>query len=315
MCILLYCFSLAIATPVYKNDVINVFADEKFSEFALSVAKPLTERIYSFHKEIGIYPKATADFHIISGKTAYQQVTKDKSIIVEHSDAFYSSNEQRIYIRSPEQISENYLKILLHEYIHWYLDYIFATAPLWFHEGMAVQYSHQVGYDRYYLFVRERFWGNKLKLNDMYYRYPKQKSEWNLFYLTSAFVIKYMRDEHPNEWKTFWDLTASAVNQSELDASQSRPTFSYVFYSAYQRSAKSFEYGFDRYTRRLALQYLLLGINGIVFGMLPFVIIWIYVIRRKRHLQMPDYPDLPIDEGSDPEAIYSEEDDFEDTEK
>ncbi len=280
LCLLLFVSGICFARPVFTNDVIRIFADDRHESYAKNVAEQLSIKIHSMHREIGIYPRQTADFVIVPSRPAYQALTQNKAKIVEHSDAFYSASDRTIYIRSPEQISDNYLKILMHEYIHWYVDYTFGRAPLWFHEGMAVEYSYQFGYERYYLFVRSTFWGDKLRLNEMYYRYPEHKKDWNLFYLTSAFVIKYMRDEQPEAWKRFWDFAAREPQAS----------FSNAFYYAYAVSANSFAGGFDAYAKRIGWQYLFIGINGLVFALLPVIMVFGFYKRRRKQNRLPDLP-------------------------
>ncbi|MDZ4121938.1 MAG: hypothetical protein U1C33_05925 [Candidatus Cloacimonadaceae bacterium] len=286
--------------PIVANELISIYADPPLEAFALGLEDPLTAKINALFQELGVYPDTPADFFIVSGKKAYQELTTGKGKIVEHSDAFYSPHEKRIYIRSPEQVTENYLKILLHEYIHWYIDYIFGTAPLWFHEGMAVQYAQQLGMDRYYHFIRSRFWGEKLNLNEMYFRYPATKSDWDLYYLTSAFAIKYMRDEHPEAWQKFWTMAARVLRYSELHNTGMRQGFSNVFFYAYGLSANAFSTGFDSYTRRLGYQYLFMGFNALLLGFLPFILIIAYFKRRSRMKRMPEYPE-PV-EQEEPDA-------------
>ncbi len=296
--IALFSWALCRAEPVFSNDVIRIFADTQHVSYASSVAEQLTDKIYSLHREIGIYPELSADFIIVPSRPAYQALTKHKAVIVEHSDAFYSPKDRAVYIRSPEQISDNYLKILMHEYIHWYVDYIFGRAPLWFHEGMAVQYSHQLGYDRYYRFVRSTFWGEKIHLNQMYHRYPQEKKDWDLFYVTSAFVIKYVRDDQPEAWKRFWDFAARHPGAS----------FSNTFYNSYGATANSFANGFESYARRIGWQYLFLGINGFIFAMMPFLLIITHYKRRRRQRMLPDLAlEISPEEGDDSDKSIDRE--------
>jgi hypothetical protein len=160
---------------------------------------------------------------------------------------------------------------------------------------MAVQYSHQLGYERYYLFVRSTFWGEKLHLNQMYYRYPKQQKDWDLFYMTSAFVIKYMRDDQPEAWKRFWDFVARHQGSS----------FSNTFYYAYGATANGFANGFESYAKRIGWQYLFLGINGLIFAMMPILLIITHYKRRRRLMRLPDLPndDLADDQDESDKSI------------
>lgn len=276
LCFLLFTVLLC-ANEVVSNELISISASPRHSTYAVSIAEHLSQRIGDLHRQIGIYPKAVAEFEIVHDAEAYALLSKGRKII-EHSDAFYSAIERKIYIRGPEQINDNYLKILLHEYIHWYVDYIFGKAPLWFHEGMAVEYSGQFGLERYYHFARYSFWGERMSLSNMYFDYPQRRQDWDLFYLTSAFVIKYMRESEPQKWQAFWDYAAR----------YHRSSFSAAFYYAYRLPANAFTKEFEAYTRRIGWQYLFIGFNGIVLSLLPLILTIAYFVRRHKMQQLPD---------------------------
>lgn len=248
------------------------------------------KRIDALQRDTGIYLEQKADVYIVPDRASYRHLASGKAAIVEFSDAFYSSAERRIYLRSSDQIWENYSDIFLHEYTHWYLDEIFLSAPLWFHEGMATHYAGQMGPQRYLHFVRERFWGNKLDLFALAYEYPAERREWPMYYLSSWFATDYMRNKDEAAWRRFWAITSAHARLGH------KTRFVSAFSQAYRSSLYEFNLDFAAYSRRQAWIYLIIGVNSIIFAILPVVLIFAWRKRRKKLLSMPEL-EPPVDES------------------
>lgn len=285
-----------------SSDIASVHAIDSRRDYTL-ILDELHSRADALQRELGIYTTRSAQIYIIDDPDLYKALSLGKNSIVEFSDAFYSSAEERIYIRSREQISGSYHQVIYHEYLHWLLDQLFESAPLWFHEGMATYYSGQLGYDRYLSFIRASFWGESSDLFLLSFSYPEDQQDWDNYYLSSYFALKWMRDKNPQSWKRFWDHTAGYWRRGY------RTDFISAFRVVYGQSLWSFNQTFRAYTRSLATQYLVIGINSLILAMLPAILIIAYRIRRKRRLALPD---LPIPEDDLPEEDEAE---IEDTEK
>jgi len=284
---LLYPFCLS-GDAVYQSSRFEIQAEAAHKDFAKGIAKPLEVRLADLHRQIGIYPTQSAQFIIVRSKADYQKLTQGKEGIIQQSRAFYLSSTRHIYLRGPEQVTDNYLKILIHEYMHWYVDYIFGSAPLWFHEGMAVEYAQQMSYERYYHFLRSRFIGSHFHLNEMYYTYPKSANAWDLFYSTSAIAIRYMKQGKHDAWQRFWNNAADNYRHAISNPHADPRSFSNSLYVAYGLSANAFAEDFGRYAKHLSYQYIFMAINALVLALLPLVLIIGYTIRKKRLRSMPD---------------------------
>lgn len=262
-----------------------------------NLAGQLDERIFALQADLGIYTSRKVEIFVLNSAAEYQALSRGKDKIVEFSDAFYSSREERIYIRSKQEIQESYLQILQHEYTHWYLDQIFDSAPLWFHEGMATYYAGQLGYERYLHFLQSSFWGNpgELLLSSSY---PKEQKDWQSFYLSSYFAVKWMKEKNQSSWQNFWDRTAQ--NWRRGYQTDFRPSFRL----AYGMELWQFHAVFGKYIKRLSFQYLIVAINAIILALMPIVLILAARRRKKKRALLPDLPlpvepDLPEEQGED----------------
>lgn len=270
-----------------QNQYFRVYSQPVNDAIAQKIGGPLSRRIEQLHITLGVKPTDTVDIVIIPDRQTYSALTIGRGRIVEFSEAFYDRLERRIFVRSPDQIGEGYLRILLHEYIHWLVDGIFLDAPLWFHEGMATYFSGQFGFEIHFLFLQHRFWGRYLNLSEMQHVYPTHQGEWQLFYLTSSLAIHYIMDKRMDEWNRMWDIVAWAQKADR------RLLYHRVFQDAFGQSASGFASDYDRYARRLAYLYIFYGFNALVFSLLPLVILIGWWKRRRR---MKYLPDLPVEE-------------------
>lgn len=259
----------------------------------------VNQRIDALQMSTGVYLDQLADIYIVPDRASYKALATGKASIVEFSDAFYSSRERRIYVRSSDQIWENYADIVLHEYVHWYLDELFLSTPLWFHEGLATRYANQMGPERYLYFVRERFWGNKMDLFELAYSYPAEQRDWQMYYLSSFFAAKYMQDKDPAAWNAFWKTAADNHQKGR------KTLFTTAFANSYRSSLYAFNLDFAAHSRRQAWIYLVIGANSVIFALLPFVLLIAWLRRRKRMHALPEL-ELPEEEAVPEEEADSE---------
>jgi hypothetical protein len=294
------------ALPAYQEvfgfESFTVHATEELSPSMQRIALLLDERIAELQMKVGIYPSEKPEIYIVQGEAEYQKLSLGKAEIVEFSDAFYSASENRIYIRSGEQVQQNYLKILLHEYIHWYLEQLFTETPLWFHEGMATYQSGQLGYDRYLMYIRESFLGKKGDLYRMSFRYPASREDWPMFYVSSAMALRFMEEKHPLAWQRFWEIVANSHREDQ------KIRFNQAFFSSYGISMYDFNRQFEHYSRRQGYLYLIVALNSLIFLCLPFIML---VVAAKGKRKMRALPELELDERDAEPGSEEEEQSYE----
>jgi hypothetical protein len=249
----------------------------------------LDARIDRLQMSTGVYLDAKADIYVVPDRASYRRIARGKGSVVEFSNAFYSSGERRIYVRSADQIWQNYAGVLIHEYTHWYLDEILTGAPLWFHEGMATLQGNEFGLDRYYHYIRERFWGNRMDLFTLAYEYPRQRADWEMYYLSSYFAVNYMQDKDPKAWLDFWKIVAENYRQGN------KTRFTKAFGQAYRSNLFTFNRDFAAASNKQAWIYLLAGFGSFLFMLLPFLAIFAMLRQRKKMRSLPDL-DQPVEE-------------------
>lgn len=274
--------------PVYQNSRLELYAEHPLNSGLQKTLDILGERIQDFELQLGIYPAAKCPIVLIDSARDYQKLSLGKAAIVEESDAFYNSQDGKIYIRSIDQVQENYLKLLLHEYLHWFVEDVFISAPLWFHEGMATVYSRQFGYERYLMYIRHSFWGQKGELFRHSYRYPSRKEEWSPFYQFSAMAVRYMERNYPEAWGDFWTRVSRTYRQGQ------KSHFGSIFIYSYRLSLYDFNLLFEKHSRRQGYLHLFVGVNSLIFILLALSL---PVIAYKRKKKMRELPDLEMEEG------------------
>ncbi len=271
-----------------------IYAEAPVTGNLITSLNALDTRIDALQMSLGIYTDKQALIYLVKDHKSYQRLSLGKAKIVEFSEAFYSGKEGRIYIRPAGEIKESFTKTLLHEYIHWYLEGIFQHTPLWFHEGMAVQYSGQMGFERYVYFLQQSFFGHSSDLFRMSYNYPEKQEDWQIFYLSSSMAVRFMSEKREKEWSYFWELVSRHQREGK------KAVFSECFSLAYRSNLYDFHLQFAAFVKRLRFQYLFWGINSLLAILLPLVLIMAHHQKRKRMALLPDLPE-PVDEIDDSE--------------
>lgn len=293
-CLLLCCSSLlADYSLQLKTTNLAVYAEKPIHPSLQKSLQRLDAKIDDLQMELGIYMDSPAPIYLVKDHASYQSLALGRAKIVEFSDAFYSGSERRIYIRPGEEVADGYFKTLLHEYIHWYLESIFAHAPLWFHEGMATHFSGQMGFERYLYYLQQSFLGRSSDLFRMSYNYPAKREDWQIFYLSSSMAVRYMSERKPRAWKRFWDTVALNRRNGQ------KTMFSDCFAFAYRSNLYDFHRDYSAYTKSLRYQYLFWGFNSLLALLLPFVLIIGYHIRRRKMRLLPDLPEAEDEETED----------------
>lgn len=272
ICLILFLVMQSLLASSAESSFENIIllGNEQDLEIISHVLWQFDQEIADFQKAIGSYLDSKITIRIAADKKEYQAWTKDTSSIIEFSLAFYDRQRESIQLRHPSEIRSLTLlrKILLHEYIHHYVDKFWKNPPLWFNEGMAVYFSGDMGFDRELSFARNYILGNSRPLHLMRYNYPRNQIEWESFYAKSALAVKYLYNEKREEFYRLWDFA-----ESEED-----------FYSAFQKAFYMSEYEFSAFFENFAKTRfrieILLASTGIIWSLLPLLLI-VGVIRKK----------------------------------
>ena len=277
---------------IANSRYVSIYGTDETPASTADLREMLDAGIDLVQMETGVYLEGGPEIFIVPDRASYQRLSLGRDKVVEFSDAFYSSIEERVYIHSREQIGQDFIKVLIHEYTHWFLDQIFDGATLWFHEGLATLYANQLSVESYLYFTQQRFFGRQSDLFQMSWEYPSKPSEWQNYYLTSYFAIRYLKEKKEQGWRRFWDTVAASHKQGH------RVMFTRVFNSSFNTTLLDFNAEFRSHCQRLAWQYLILGFNSILLACLPFLLFFIARKRRKRLKALPDLamPEEPAGE-------------------
>lgn len=268
--LLLLIGAVNLVSETIRNKEIRVKYAEKDKVFARKVTKNLLQDINTFQKKIGIYKQLPIKLIIAADNQEYRSFIKGSAAILEFSEAIYNHRNKTIYIRNPRQI-KNYNKIrriLLHEYIHRFIDYFWKNPPLWFHEGMAVYFSNDFGLDRELNLIKNTLFGNSLTLEQMKSKYPENKIEWQSFYSQSALAVKYLYTRYEEDFYQLWDKALPSGN------------FEKVFIRSFLFTPEQFSEKFEEYSKNHSRWEMLLAFSSLVWGIMPLILL-IGWLRKK----------------------------------
>ncbi len=285
-----YCGTLPNNEWLQRKDESLIFRYKPRDEQLMEQLLPkIINDIDSFQRSLGFYPLIKGEIIIAPDQKYYRSVIAGFSGIIEFSEAVYIPAERRIYIRNPRDLRDfsRLRKIILHEYIHLFLDSIYYNVPLWFHEGMAVFFSGDLSFDRELLYARDHLLGNSLTLDQMKERYPDSRVRWESFYAKSALAVKYLYGNKREEFYDLWEY-----NEQPED-------FRVTFFRAFNMSPRQFSPLFEEHLKRRFRIEILLAFTGIIWGLLPFILLLAWLRKKWHNYRIKkSWDNLTSEEGS-----------------
>lgn len=265
---------LSAATPLdwQKLSVrdVNILYHQNDEKIVKQLSESILNDIDIFQKSISFYPDIEARIVIAPDDKYYNDLVSGYGGVIEFSEAFYSGRERTIYIRNPRDLKDfsSLRVIILHEYIHLFIDSLLDEVPLWFHEGMAVFFSEGVSFDREIAFARDFLLGNTRPLSGMVENYPPNRVQWLPFYTKSALAVKYLYSSHRDEFYLFWEMTDAENN------------FRRIFTESFAMTPEMFSVQFDEYLSRKYKIEILLSFTGFIWAMFPLFLLIAWVKKR-----------------------------------
>ncbi len=273
LCILLFSFILNgkhTEPNHYFSGNVHIYSKSTNQKLANKLAAQLHSDIIQFQKQIGSYDNKPVKIIMAESADEYRKWTQRSSAIIEFSQAFYNNQNKLIYLRDPGELRTllRIRKILLHEYIHHFINNHIKDPPLWFHEGMAIYFSHDMSINREFNFAKNYILGNSVPLELMKYSYPKNRIEWESFYAKSGLAIKYLFTQRKNSFYQFWDEVKKEGN------------FNSAFIKSFYFTPKDFSALFEEYAKSHFRAEIFMASSSLIWGFMPLILI-IAVIRKK----------------------------------
>ena len=264
---------------VLKNERIEVTCEEQDLAFAQNIIDVLPNMIDDFQVSIGSYPDFVAKIYLSHDREDFQRLTNHFSGITEFSNAFYSNRNKQIYIKSYFEIENNqqFHTILLHEYIHAFIDYYLKDAPLWFHEGMAVYFSRQYSLQMSINLGLDYLSGDVRDISKMERDYPFNSLNLSSFYAKSAQAVKFLYEENKNEFSNLFNKKAH---------------FNSAFTTTFKTTRMIFYKDFEKSFKRKIILNTGYGIFSALWALLPIVLLlgW-HRQSKKRQKEIDEMPD------------------------
>ena len=272
------CYALSAGCLLFSDYQLKIWQDqdvrfhfhERDEKIVRTISPLVKSDIDHFHKSIGFSPRIETKIVIAPDEDYYRNLMTDFQGIIEFSQAFYSPAEQMIYIRSLRSLKDfqTIRKILLHEYIHLFIDEVFYNAPLWFHEGMAVFFSYDLTYDKELLYAKDFVFGNTQTIIEMSENYPTGYMRWNPFYTKSALAVKYLYSGYRNEFFDLWQYHEDKVN------------FHQAFVNAFKMTIPQFSHLLEEHLSKRFRIEIIFAFSSLLWGFLPLILLagW---VRKK----------------------------------
>ncbi|MFC1887462.1 hypothetical protein ACFLYK_01490 [Candidatus Cloacimonadota bacterium] len=270
--ILLICCIFPLTCNSITSNLDNIYVSYSASDSLIvkEMIHNFSSDIENFHRSIGQYPDLKINIVVIDSEEEYLRSSLSKSEIIEFSRAFYSRRDSTIYIKDPKD-HMNFVqlnKILLHEYIHHFVNNYWHNTPLWFNEGLAVYFSGDLSTDREFNFVKNYILGNSRSLDQMRFHYPKSRIEWESFYAKSGLAVKYLYKQNYREFIALCEMGAKGAE------------FNNAFLRTFFMTTGDFSLLFEEYSKKHFTTEILLASTGMIWGILPLILIIGY-FRKK----------------------------------
>jgi len=276
---------------------VNVFA-ERDEVYISSIKADLSEAIMRFQSDMNRFPDIKVFINIAPDARAYDEWIASRPIVFENSLGFTDLTTSNIYIRHPAFLGShrNLIRLLLHEYIHLFIDYHWADAPLWFHEGMAIFFTEKVSLNRLYNFSINNAFHRDYLLVRYAHRYPENRANIEPFYFQAALIMRKIVEEHRQELINLFKLSAS------------HPIFDDTFRMAFRVSQEDFLASFESEIQNLFRLNLYKGILLLTWLAFPILLIIAKIKKNQKTKRLLEEWDIEhisgetIMEGHDEET-------------
>lgn len=251
--------------------LVTVYYTQESPATINKVIEQLNANIDTFQRKIGLYPDLQFNIVFAESQKSYYAMTNNMSPIFGNSDAFYDPNKKTMFFKPVRKyllIGKSLNNTLLHEYIHLFVNNYVPDAPLWFHEGMAEYFTSGITFENEIAFSKNFLAGNTLKLTEMRTDYPKNRIQWDVFYLKSTLAIQYLLKEKNAAFMRFWDYTKQGY------------PFDDAFLSAFHYSDVGFSTDFEIYLQSQTIKSFFMGGFGLLWSLMPIILILSWIKKQ-----------------------------------
>ena len=254
-----------------RHITVNVFSD-KDVRYIDNIKSELSDRIVKFQFEIKSFPDIDIVINVAPDKATYSSWVRGKEKVFENSSAFTNLKTYEIFIKNPTQFSDSrkFINVLLHEYIHIFIDYHFKDAPLWFHEGMANYFSEKQTLNQTLNYIRNNAFNKNYLLIKYAYRYPEQKANIEPYYFQATLIVK----------RTFEDKMNNLINL--FYSSEEYDKFSEAFFAVFGKTQEEYLRNFEKEINNFFKTHFYIGIMLLTWSLFPIFLIIAKIKQNRR---------------------------------
>ncbi|PID27192.1 MAG: hypothetical protein CSB55_09140 [Candidatus Cloacimonadota bacterium] len=251
-----------------------ITANKEHKKYLEETFVKVNDRIDIFMRKTGRYPDYTIKVIVSGTKEEYKNYLTELKLIPEYSSAFFNQKTKKIYLAPLESYKDQaeLVKVIHHEFIHYYVALYFPDAPLWFHEGMAVYFSEGLSFFRISALTSKRILGRDITINKIK-SYPANKDILDYYYSLSAYAVQELYNKHTENFFKFWDNAPGKFNT--------------VFLKTYMETPGDFSQRIEKSMDRRLPWFLLsffIGAGSIVYPLL-FLFAHLKKIYKNKNIQ------------------------------
>jgi hypothetical protein len=281
LCLLLLVSGFLFASNPFEQiigDSVIIQHKPEQRELAVYLTNVMDKQIFSFQKKLGVYPDNPVNVVLSPSEKWYDEQTKGRREIVKKAQAYYNGADRSIIIRDPGSTRgvAALRTVFMHEYIHYFIDSYIASAPLWFHEGMAVYFSGGYGLNHEIVFARGYLFGRRPALLEMVADYPESQNNWEMFYATSALAVKTMYKDFKPEFYRLWysaELTKHQTGNKAL--------FGQLFRKNFFMTVNQFDSYFRIQQKKVFIGHSSALIGSLIGPLMAIVLVFAFIRKKK----------------------------------
>jgi hypothetical protein len=236
---------------------------EKDEKFITPIKEDLSALIVPFQNKLRSVQDIHITINIAPDRKTYNEWVKNSAVVFQNSVGFTELLENQIFIKNPLELKghKQMMNLLLHEYIHIFINSHWGDAPRWFHEGMAGYFSEDVSLNSIFNFMTNNAFHNKFLLAQYAYAYPEHKMNLEPFYFQSALLIKRAYEEDSQRFEKLFEI-------GEIDH-----RFVTAFQAAFNMSTDDFLANFNKYLNHFFKVSIYIGILILSWLLFPILLI------------------------------------------
>ena len=271
--------SCLLNAQISHNDYIDfitvkVFHDKDIKYIDI-IKNELSEKIIELQFELMSFKDIPIQINIAPDRVTYDKWVNKNHIFNESIIGFADLTTNEIFIKNPTLLKHNGLiPLLLHEYIHIFINDHWEDVPLWFHEGMALYFSDKMSRVYSLQYLSKNAFHSEYLLLKYAYKYPDNKANLDSYYFQAGLIMR----------KTFEDKKHKLLNM--MANANKFANFSECFRDSFLKSEELFLSDFGNEMDNFYKLNRYLGIMLLSWALFPIILIIAKIKQNSKNKEL-----------------------------